>query len=318
MPKLAKRQLVGIKQEATQGTAVACGVTDFIWVQDANIDVKVEKIPRDVSRNYIDPVPNFVGKRSVEIKFKTEAKWGGGSSATGTPYNPLSAALVACGMSGGYQGGNVVFTTSSTAPGVTYVGPGKSVSIEIWKDGIKHVAPGALGSWKLIQEAGKVAFFEFSFKGLYNEPTDASHPAATPNTTDPPLVQSATLSMQGYIPVATKVEIDLGAKVVERADVTATGGLTGFMVTLFEPKGSVDPEAPTIAAHNFFNRLANGTTGSFNSSIGTVAGNIISVSAATVQYDAVNYGSREDLLTYDVPISFGSYAGNDSVVVKFS
>jgi hypothetical protein len=320
MPKLSKRQLVGIKTETTQGTAASLAATDYLWVQDASVDVKVDRLSRDVSRSYLDPIPDLIGKRSYDVKFSTELKWSPNAlGATASVYAPLCASLLACGLSGvTATDGSVSFLPSSNPPSASYNGPGRSATIYVNKDGIAHTITGAIGSYKVSAEAGKIGMIEFTFQGGYYEPADATFPSSTPNTTNPPIVESCRLLMHGFAPVASKLEADLGAKVVERPDVTSSNGLEGFLITGFEPKGSVDPEVETVATHNFYNRLINGTTGSLSAVIGNTVGNRITLTAAVVQYSDVKYGNRNDILTYSVPISFGSYDGNNSLIIKFT
>jgi hypothetical protein len=318
MAKLSKRSAVLLKQETTQGTAATLAATDAILVEALTIDVKPEKITRDFARPYLDPVPQMIGKRSVEVKFKTEVKGGGnvdGKSITG--YNPLSASLEACGLTGATVGATTVFYPTSSAFSSSYYGPGKSATIQINRDGIQHTVTGALGTFKLTAEAGKPAYFEFSFKGGYAEPTDTAMPATTPNAILPPIVQSANVSLLGYTPIASKIEIDLGVMVTERDDVGSANGILGFQITDINPNGSLDPEVPTVAAQNVFNKLIAGTTGALSATIGNTAGNMINFYCPSVQYADANYQDRNGLLTFNNPINISAITGNDSVRITF-
>ena len=316
MPKLNRKTLLGIKSEASQNAGAALAVTDFLWVADATIDVKAEVLSRDYSRQYLEPVPHLVGKQSAEIKFKTELK--GSGLATTLVDTPFLAALYACGLSATPIVASIsAFRTSSDV--VTgFYGPGKSAYIDLYKDGIKHGVSGAIGTFKIALEASKIPYIEFTFSGLYTDPVDATMPAATPNVSNAALVEDAGIGILNYVnPVASKFEIDLGAKVVERPDVTADNGLTGFLITEYAPKGSFDPEAVTVATKNFMNQLMAGTTGTLSATIGTAGGTKVTVSAACVAYSDVKYGNRNDILTYSIPFNLYSYAGGDGLTIKF-
>lgn len=319
MAKSSRRNAVAIMQEYTQGTARTSSASDFILVEGIpSIEVKAELIKRDPARPYFDPISSLVGKRSATVKFKIELKGGGGSNgASLTAFGPMTAALEAVGLTGAVVGANCVFYPTSSAFSSSYYGPGKSVTIEVYKEQYKNVLTGALGSVKFSGENGKLAFAEFEFNGGYNEPTEAALPTTSPNVTIPPVVQTSALSIMGYSPVASKFEIDIANDVTMRDDLNSAAGLLGFQITDCKPKGTLDPEAPTIAAHNVFNKLVAGTTGSFTMTVGSTPGNIINFYAPSVQYTDAKFGDRSGLLTFDTPIQFNGLTGNDFIRITF-
>ena len=318
MAKITKRQLLGVTQEATQGTAATVAVTDYIQAQDVELKIVTEKLPRDYTRNHLDGVEDFIGKKTSEVSFKVELKGGNGINGRSiTAHSALSALLEGVGLSGGVDGLDMLFVPTATAAGATYYGAGKSVTFNVYKDGIFHTVTGALGSMKVGVEAGKIAMLDFSFKGGYYAPSDATMPAATPKKHFPPIVQSAGLSIHGFAPVAAKLDIDLGTQVSPRDDINSTDGLAGFQITSFDAKGSVDPEVPSIAAHNFFGRLSAGTTGTGTVQVGSTSGNMVLITMANVQYSDVSYGDRNGLMVYTVPLKFSADAGNDCIKIRF-
>lgn len=315
MPKLQQKTLVGIKSEASQNAGATLSNTDFIWVSDASIDTKVELLQRDYSRQYLEPIPAIAGKRSVSVKFKSELKGSGTSTLVDTP---LRAALEACGLSAIIsQTSSSAFKTSSDVQ-TGFYGPGKSAYIEVWKDGIKHPISGSNGTLKINIEASKFPTIEFSFDGLYGAPSDATMPSATPNTINAPICQLVSVGINNWTnSVPAKIEVDLGSKVVERPDITATGGLTGFMITGYTPKGSFDPEVVNVSTEDTMAKLTNGVTGAMSAVVGNTVGNRVTVSAACIQYTDAGFANRNDILTYNIPFNIASYAGGD-FCIKFS
>ena len=316
MPKVRSKQVLGIKTEATQGTAIALVATDYLLVEDATISAITEKNIRDAKRSSLDKLAHIVGQRYVEITFKTEVKTNGtANGATGQIYAPLGAALQACGFTEvATASTNVTYAPTSTALAGFY-GPGKSVTIEVWNDGIKHTAAGCMGDVKFSGEAGKLAYYEFRFMGKYAAPADTAAPSQTYVTSLPPVFESATLTLQTLAAVVTKVEWSTNNEVSLRADVSAATSVLGFLITARDPRGTVDPETESVATHDFFTRLVNGTEGSLTWRIGTVAGNITTFTMTKTQYDNVSYGERNGILIFDVPVKFNQNTGDDYVSI---
>jgi len=327
MAKLTKRSAIGIAQEATQGTYVAPAVaSDFIYVENLNFDIVPEKIERDYHRTFIDQIPHMIGKKMVNINFSTEVHGGGGvaGGSISSNYQPLSALLVACGLTGvTHVAAQTSFLPSSTATGTTYYGPGKSVSMIIYRDGVSHGVTGAMGTFKISAEAGKKAMFDFSFKGLINTDNilDATMPSITVNPTLPPVVQSGALAVNvggAWSPIAGKLDFDAGVEVTERPDISSPDGIKGFQVTSFKPTMSINPEAVTISTYSAFTKLAAGTTGSLTAVIGTVAGNKVEIYCPAIQHEDVNYGDNNGILLYELPLRINaSPSGNDSFYITF-
>jgi hypothetical protein len=323
MPKLTIRNVVGLKSETTQGTPVVPSTAvDYILAMDADVKVMTEKIERDYRRSNIDPVPHAVGKRWAEVTFKTEIKTGGGATGA-TSYKPFDTALRACGyvtasMTSPYV--HIQYLPSSSADSVNYAGPGTSCTMEIYKDGLKHIVYGSLGTAKLTFEAGKIPMAEFTFKGLYTAVTDATMPTVTyGGSSVPPIVQSSQLKLDAYSPVSAKVEIDLGVGVEPRDDVNSANGLLGFVITKREPKGTIEIETPTVAAKDVFGALIAGTEGALVLRTAPDANSVQwEVSGASVQYNDVAYGDKGGIMTHSIPIRFNGNGSsyNNSIIFR--
>lgn len=308
--KLTRKQALGVKTETTQGTPVVPSTaTDYILILDADVKVVTEQLERDYKRSNLDTLPSVTGKRTAEVTFKTELK-----SSGSVFYPPMAALLNACGMTGSIAASTCSFTPKSDAS-ANMLGPGDSCTMEVYKDGLKHIVAGALGSFKITAEAGKFAEIEFSMKGTYTAVTDATNPNPTLYTAQPPIAQLAQLSIQGYTPVDGKIEVDMGNDVQMLDDVNSANGVYGFMITGRKPVGSFDPMTPTVAVSDFFGALVGNTvgTGSFklyNSQTGTV-----DVIFNSVQYTDVTYADKNGLMTFNVPLRYNG-TGNDSVIIK--
>lgn len=313
MPKTVKRTVIGIKTETTQGSAATLTATDFILAEDVDITPAVDLIERNYYRSSFSPLASISGKRNFDITFKTELK---GSGTAGTAYAPLGAGLIASGMVQTVSTGtSVTYAPTSAASGTGFYGAGNSATIEIFMDGVKHIAAGCLGSWKLSGEAAKIGMVEFTFKGVYATPADVAFPTQTYNSTLPPILVSSALSVQSLSAICSKFELDYAAEVSERVDTRSSTGLLGFLITGRNPSGSFDPEFESVATHDFFTKLLTNTEGAFTIAFGGTAGNIVTIAGSKAQYNPFKYGDRNGIRTLDVPLRFNQSSGDDELTI---
>lgn len=310
--KLTRKTALGIKLETTQNTAVVPSTsTDYILVKDANIKVNTEKLERDYKRTNLDPLPHQIGKRSAEITFATELKWSGNS---GSLYAPLDAALKSCGFAQTTTAFTCSYVPISDAPSNMY-GPATSSTIELYKDGKKHVMTGAVGTFKINLENGKYGEIEFTFKGDYAAPTDASNPTPTFNTLLPPVVQALGLVVSGSTPEPVyKFDFDMGNEINPIDDVNAADATLGFAITSRKPVGSFDPLVGT--SFDAFANLTNATEMSASFTLGSTDGNKVKIQFDSVQLSDVSYADSNGFLKYELPLKING-TGNNSVVFKF-
>jgi hypothetical protein len=311
--KLVRKTVIGVKTETTQGTPATLAATDFMLAEDVQLKPSVEMLDRNYYRSSLSPIASIAGKRLYDLTFKTEIK---GSGTAGTIYAPLDACLQACGFTSTASAGvSVTYALTSAAASANFYGPGKSATFEVYKDGIKHIIAGALGNLKGSVEVTKYGYAEFTMKGLYAAPTDASAPTQTYSSVKPAVVVSASLSLAGLSAIATKLDFDLGNEVVERPSLSATTGILGFLISGRKPKGSCDPEAETIATHPFWANLLASTEASSSIVIGATAGNIVTITMPKTQYTDAPYGDRSGILTFEVGLQFNQNAGDDEISI---
>jgi len=319
--KLFKRQALGIKVEATQGTPVVpATATDYVKViDDISIDPVPEVIQRDVRRASLDNITHLVGGRYTKVKFKVEAT-GSGTRGTKTiaGYAGVDAALEACGFVSVAVGAtSITYSPTSVPASGSFFGPGKSVTLEVYKDGHKHIVAGSLGTVKITGGAGEIPMFEFEFQGVYADPTDVAVPTPTFAIPTPPLLMSGTVTVQGLAAILSKLEVDVANKITRRLDAASATSIKGFVITDRDPKGSIQIEAESVATHAFHNRLMVATEASVSFAWGSTSGNIITMTMPNSQYNDVQYQNREDLLDFSIPLQFNQNSGDDwiSIVV---
>ncbi|TAK56694.1 MAG: hypothetical protein EPO24_10890 [Bacteroidetes bacterium] len=317
MPKLKEKIVLGIKTEGTQGTAVVPGATDFLLAEDVKVKIGAEKNERNANRSTLDQLAHVIGKRWIELTFKTEIKTNGSANAgSGQIYTPLGAALQACGFSEtATPSTNVTYAPISSSPGAGFYGPAKSCTIEAYLDNIKFVVAGCIGNFKVSLEAGKIGYYEFSFKGKYSGPADASPGTQTYVATLPPIVESASFTTHGFAAVLSKFEWSPNNVIAERPDVNSAGSILGFMLTGRKPNGSFDPEIETLSSHDFVSRVIAGTEGQVTITVGGTNGNKTTFTFPKAQYVDADHGDRSGILTYQVPLRFNQNSGDDFVSI---
>lgn len=308
--KTVKKTSVAAMLETTQGTPVASSATDFFLAEEVTVTPTVEMNERNPYRQSLDLISTISGKRFVEVTLKTELK---GSGAAGTEYDPLSALIQACAFDVTVAGGtSVTHVPVSDPSGAGMFGPGDSVTLEIYYQNRKHIIAGCMGNMKPVLEAGKICMIEFTLKGIYAAPTDASAGTETFNATQPPVLFSATLTLMGSATrIANKFEFDCGNEISERPDMNEATALKGFVITGRAPTGTCDPEVDDVANFDEWALMLANTEASTSLVLGGTAGNIITLTFPKTQIVGSGYGDRNGIRTAELALRFNQNAGDD-------
>lgn len=309
--KLIRKTAIGVKTESTQGTAVSPAfATDLILLQAGDVTQIVNQLDRNVYRSSLGTLATVPGVTTAQVKLTTELKY---NSATGSVYTPLDTLFLACGFSSSYFGGTASYAPISDAPS-QMIGPAKSCTIDIYRDGIKQTIAGCVGTWKLTGNAGQFGTIEFTMNGTYSEPVDTGSmpPSNTLNNTTPPIIQNSALNMQGYTgSVVGMFEVDAGNQIELIMDVNSPLGAYGYAIVDRKPVGSFTPMAPTVSTHNFIGKLVSGSNAAGHVQVGSGVTQSIELNFANVQYQNVTYTDTNKFLGLTVPLSFNDIAGND-------
>lgn len=311
----AKQKILCAKEEETYGSDITPAVgTNDIDASNIVINYRGEKLDRDLQRESLSPENPVIGKKSIEISFTCELK-GSGSAGTAPQIADL---LEACGFSESVDAGSsVVYAPASTGH--------KSVTIYLYDVQVEssgnyrlHKITGARGNANLIFEAGQIARVEFTFQGLYNIPTDVVDPGdPSYESTNPPIVDSATLQLNSESLIAQMVGINLNNNVVEREDLNTAHGLKGFEITGRAPTGEMNPEAVLLATYDFWTDWADATARALELTLGATAGNILEVSAPKVTPDNIDEADRNGIRAERIPFTLGLDSGDDELILTF-
>lgn len=261
---------------------------------------------------------------------------GGTSSATGRVVGDVAtgaASIPFVVVSGTFQSGEVITGGTSGATATSSAGPLSSkgfeyqpvsnsfpsLTIALYLDGLKHVLVGARGNVTGNAVVGEPGFFEFTFTGVYSSTADVAMLAATYDTTVPPVFLGVGLSFHGFSPVFTTLGFDMGNTVEPRRNANDALGAKSAMITGRSPTATLDPELDLIAGgFDFFGRLRSGDQGRFACSMGSTAGNKITIASPKCQIDQLGSGDRNGIATGDLTLNLATATvntGNDEIQI---
>ncbi len=284
-PPLERRRALLVKTETTTGTAVSMtGGTDGDMFP-YNLKL-VQQVPLD-ERPALNSFENHSGVPGATMGVLTfESDFAGKAGAGVPPW--ASTLLPACGMTLTSQ--TYTFTsTSATIPTVT---------MSVYEGGRKRTITGAQGNWKLALENGRFAKMQWEFKGLLQADVDASLPTVTQTAVQPPRWANASaITIGAYTPLVSKFELDAGNNVVMRPSAAATSGYRSAIITSRSTKATMDPESSTVATYDWYGDFIAGTTRALSIVIGTVANNIMTISAPAAQIYERPIDARDGIVT---------------------
>ena len=309
---LTRKTVIMAGIEATYGTDPALSAAaNGLLASDVNIDIKGETLKRDIVRDTLSPIGHVIGMKEISLSFKTEIK---GTNLGSTP--EMDSLLQSCGFGTAAHAGTAVITYTVVSSEALL----QSASIYVYVDGNRHKVTGARGNVKFNFEAGKFGVAEWDFSGIYN----AVEAVAIPDLTglvkaQPPICYGAGFQISGFSPVTSKVEIDLGNKVVRRDDLNALSGVKGFIITGREPKIKFDADAVLESSNPFWGDWAGSVIDTFAIQAGTTAGNI-ALFTGNFEFESNKYGDKDGVSKFEVNaalVSSNPDTQNDELQIVF-
>lgn len=246
------------------------------------------------------------GERSGSCKFSVELR---GTGSQGMDAG-LAVLLQACGLAKTlevYQ----VHSIHSKAVGAE----DKTISIDVWEDGVKKGLAGASGNVTFEGENGGRMMCNFEFSGIWQAPVAEALPANVPGSTAPMMMQGGTFTLATKSIKISKFSLNIGSNPVPRYDVDAAGGIAYYMITDYDPVLSIDPEADLIAGYDYHGVWLAGTEAAVSLALGDGT-DIITFTIPKVQYREIAEGDRDGIQIYDITGQCNpSAAGNDAVAI---
>lgn len=292
-PLLFKKKTLLVKMETTYGTDPVPDGSNAVVTKNLTINpYEGNTVTRDIDRDALGNDVEINTAPNVTVSFDVELA-GSGTAGTAPGYGPL---LRACGLS----------ETVTPDTDVTYqpVSEGfESAAFYFQQSGQLHKVTGCRGSVKFNLAKGSLPSMSFSFTGLYHDPVTQAAPTGLDTTAfQVPLPVNSvntTLSIASFAAKAESVDVDMANNVVFR-DVI---GSRSVIITDRAPAGSMTIEAPDLATKNFFAASASHsgiTLHPLSVVHGKTAGQIVELSAPTVQLSGISMGDSDGLLTYSM------------------
>lgn len=293
MPLKAKSAALLAKTESTYGTdSVPAGATDAMLVTNIEINpLEGDSVERETMTGKPGNNMQLLAGNRVTVTFGVEIQ-GAGTKGTAPAY---AALLKACALS--------ETITPTTKVEYTPVNTNEqSVTMYVFRDGIRHKITGARGSVKYSMAIGAIPKMEFTLTGLYNAPDATPNPALTLTGFLAPKVFTnglGSFSLGGYQAKLDSFEFDQANEVTYHELI----GATSVEITNRKPAGTVTIECPTLGQKNYFADVIGEALVPFNVTHGTVDGRIVELLATQLQLGRPSYSEKNGVLMLQMPFS---------------
>lgn len=202
---------------------------------------------------------------------------------------------------------NVLYKPSSSAA--------SSLTMELYRDGLKFVLLGARGSFSLELAAGGVAVATFRFMGMVGTHTDTSVPSTTYDATRPPVIRggnSAVAKLARTAFSARAITFDLGNTMEFPPNANATQGFDPPLITRRKMTGQLDPNMTLLATRDLFAGLQAATEYILHTRFGGTAGNRLGFTFPSIQLTQHNPGDRNGIATEEIAFNAVASANQDA------
>lgn len=304
---LTRKRVFAAKIESSAGTPEALSGSDAtINVFDASIEPTIEMEDRQ-GQGAFGKMASVPGARTGRATFRTEIT---GDGSGGIPAW-ASKFLPACG----WVATSKVYTPRTEGPGTNV----KTITLATYENGIMRRLHGAMGTFEFVLTAGKIAAIEWTFDGIYTEPSDVSILTPTYLTHAPFRFVAGTLTLGSWAPVLNELRINAGNTVILREDGTKASGVLTALVTDRTPTGSMDPEAVLVATVDHGGKWMAGTLETLTVEMEN-ATDIITIEGPKCQRINVVPGDRNGNQTDQIDFQFckSADAGDDELSIEFA
>ncbi|MGA1979460.1 MAG: hypothetical protein ABSG99_02690 [Sedimentisphaerales bacterium] len=296
---LTRKKVIKVLAESAKGTKVAA--TSAILAYDLAIDSTAPFEERKGTGLYRGQERvGTLGALSGSCKFKTELR-GNGTSGMDTG---LAILLQGCGLK----------QTSESYQIHSAPADDKTISIDVFEDGVQKGLRGASSDLTIGGENGGKVMCDFDFQGIWQAPVYGALPSWTPGTGAVLKMQGGTFTLANATIKIAKFSLKLGCKVVPRYDMTAAGGIIYYMITDYDPVLSIDPEAALVADHDYYGLWLAGTPAAV-SLVLTNGTTKVTITLPAVQYKELKEGDRDGIQIYDLTGQCNHSSGNDAVTI---
>ena len=310
-------EVILLKTETTYGTdPTPVANTNALLVRDINFAPDGLRMnERGAIRGSTGKLQKVYGGHMATISFRCEVK-GSGTAGTAPEIGP---ALEACGMDE-----TIVAVTSVTyQPHSGTSTAHESATIYYYEGGRKlHILTGCRGNVELTLEAGGILWANFTFKGHHTQPTDASQPAPTYNSTVPRAALSMAVSLNGVTAIiARQWSFNLNNVLTASPSLAASDGYGPVVIDDRDVKGEILIESELDSVLDLDSLLVAGTRFAFASgTLGSVAGNRVALStpASSTYIEDFSLDAVNGIRGRRVPLAVDDSTADQEISLAFT
>lgn len=289
---LLRKKVLGGTEETTSGTfptvSTALGSTH---VYDPKMIPQgiVDNGKRMPAGNYLGNYNAFATQRLGQLTFRQELRHG----------DKFVEMLTGAGFK---------LATGTYAP-TSDMSSRKTWGFKLWEDGRLKALAGAAADFTISLVNGQIAFCDWTWSGVWVQPTDTTLVSQAITNTSPYLVKSMTLTVGGAeVAHISTLTIAMNNTVEMREDVTSAAAFIHGIVTERAPTLTADHEARLVATRDVFGLLLAGTTAAI-SVVLTDGSNTLTIAVPVAQIinvgDDARGGRLVDTITYQANASSG-------------
>ena len=289
MPLYKRKKTLAAKVEGTPGTAEALTNAEGAFnAYDIMLQPSISFEDREGSGsfNYLTAISQA---RSATITFKTDVAWDG----TATEPSIFTVLMPACGWTETTN----VWKPRSEAPGTNV----KTLTMGTYVDGVLKTIKGAVGTYVITLTTGGMITIEWTFTGVYVEPTDTAIIAPTYPTESPLRFAAATAC--SFNSVALKVQqitIDAGNEVALLEDPTDASGFIHAIITNRRPTITANPESILVATQNRHNIWTTSTPYTIQITLDGPSTSTLGITAPKAQIINIQEADRNRIVTDEI------------------
>lgn len=261
---------------------------------------------------------------------------GGNSGATGrvikqTANGASAIYFVAVGSStfesaetitGGTSGATATTGSTPSVAGRVYLPTSTqslvpSLTVGGYFDGIRKLLVGCRGNVVFNCRVGEPVRMDFSGMGAKSAVADISMLSATYETTKPPALLSAALTIGEYSAKVREITLDMQNQLAPDDDANAAVGVNFFEVADRDPVGSFNPKMVLVADNDFYTHWFSDTEKILEFTIGATTGNKYQIYCPKVQYDKVEDADADGIHLAQIPFTLNQCdpAGDDEIAI---
>jgi hypothetical protein len=288
MVLLARRRVLAAKIEATPGTAETLSASDAVFNPYNIVTQNETELEARVASAGFANRASVTGAYRGSIAFRHDVQWDG--TATETAW--ADTFLPACGWVKSGQ----VFTPRTEVPGANV----KTITIATYVDGVRKLLRGAVGNFSLVCPVGRNAYFDFTFQGVWDNPTDTGLLTPTyPN--DPSLRYAAsTTTWDGAAICNETITLASNNEIVPLECEANVAGIGYMLITGRRVTVTGNPFARLVASDPRHADYLNMTEGILTFGIDGPTTSVLTFSAPRAQIVSISEGERNGFIVDEI------------------